>query len=418
MKNKLKEYFPLIQERGELLSKIRSDKWLSEIFDGWAGDRQEEFLDFCTGVRGIKILYDSFFKEVLNPEYTPERLDSFLSVVLKRKAKIVRILPNDSTRIADETSLLVTDIIVELEDGSLANVEIQKIGYTFPGERSACYSADMLLRQYKRVRSIQGDKFAYNNVKNVYLIVIYEDSPKEFKKLSTEYYHYSKQVFDTGLKLNLLQEFIMIPLDIFRKNMDNKNIETELEAWLTFLTNDEPERIIELITCYPEFKPMYETLYQMCQNVERMMNMFSEELRIMDRNTVKYMIEEQAQQLEAQVHQLEEQNQQIIEQALQIANQSEQIANQSEQIANQSEQIANQSEQIANQSEQIANQSEQIANQNQQILEQSQYINEYKVAQRSAIEDLLREKMDVEKVASILRCDISYVEEIKEELGI
>ncbi len=41
------------------------------------------------------------------------------------------------------------DIVVELEDGSIANVEAQKIGYAFPGQRSACYSADLLLRQYK-----------------------------------------------------------------------------------------------------------------------------------------------------------------------------------------------------------------------------------------------------------------------------
>ena len=48
-------------------------------------------------MKGIKILYDSFFKEVMNSEYTPERLEAFLNVVLKRKVKIVRILPNDET---------------------------------------------------------------------------------------------------------------------------------------------------------------------------------------------------------------------------------------------------------------------------------------------------------------------------------
>lgn len=36
------------------------------------------------------------------------------------------------------------DIVVELEDGSIADVEVQKVGYAFPGERMACYSADML----------------------------------------------------------------------------------------------------------------------------------------------------------------------------------------------------------------------------------------------------------------------------------
>ena len=66
----------------------------------------------------------------------------------------------------------------------------------------------------------------------------------------------------------------MIPLDIFHTVMQNKPIETSLEAWLTFLSDDEPERIIELITKFPEFKPMLENLYQMCRNVEGTMVFF------------------------------------------------------------------------------------------------------------------------------------------------
>lgn len=96
--------------------------------------------------------------------------------------------------------------------------------------------------------------------------------------------------------------YIMIPLDIFHENMDNKTIETPLDAWLTFMSSDDPDRIIELITGFPEFKSMYETLYQMCLNMERVMNMFSEELRILDRNTVKYMIDEQQQEIDRQPH--------------------------------------------------------------------------------------------------------------------
>ena len=41
----------------------------------------------------------------------------------KLPKKILKILPNESTRIAAEKSLLIMDIVVELEDGSIANVE-------------------------------------------------------------------------------------------------------------------------------------------------------------------------------------------------------------------------------------------------------------------------------------------------------
>ena len=311
MTNKLKEYFPLLWEREELLAEIGSSRELHAMYEEWSRAQREEFLDFCTGVRGMKILYDSFFKEVMNPEYAPERLEGFLCAVLKRKVRILRVLPNDSTRISDEGSLLITDIVVELEDGALANVEIQKIGYGFPGERSACYSADMLLRQYRRVRSRQGDDFSYRDIKNVYLIVIYENSPREFKQFPEVYYHHARQVFDSGLQINLLQEFVMIPLDIFRAQMHNKPIETPLEAWLTFLGEDSPEKVIELITAYPEFRGMYATLYEMCRNTERVMRMFSEELRILDRNTVKYMIEEQQKEIDSYKEQLQQKDEEL-----------------------------------------------------------------------------------------------------------
>ena len=261
MAEMLKNYFPTIREKNELLYEIQENVILRDMFGQLSPELKEEFLNFCTGMKGLKILRDSFFKEVINPEYDSERLESLLSVMLERKVKILRILPNDSTRISDETSLLITDIIVELEDGSLANVEIQKIGYQFPGARSACYTSEMLLRQYRRVRSRHGKNFAYSQIKNVYLIVIYEKSPKEFKEFPNIFYHHARQVFDSGLKLDLLQEYIMIPLDIYHKRADNKPIENELEAWLAFLTDDRPERIMELITKYPKFKPMYETLY-------------------------------------------------------------------------------------------------------------------------------------------------------------
>lgn len=338
-KTALKQHFPTLRDREEILQEITKSNRLSRLYATWVPECKEEFLDFCTGARGMKILYDSFFKEALNCEYDVGRLEFFLSTVLKRKVKILKILPNDSTRIADETSLLITDIVVELEDGSLANVEIQKIGYAFPGTRCACYSSDMLLRQYKRLRAREGDSFSYNHIKNVYLIVIYEKSPAEFKALPNVWYHRAKQQFDSGLQMELLQEYIMIPLDIFKKCMQNKNIETELEAWLTFLGSDSPERIIELITAYPQFKAMYETLYSMCLNTERVMEMFSEELRRLDRNTVKYMIDEQQKQIDEQQQQIDEQVQTLQKQIEQLNEQSLQLDAQREQLSEQNQQL-------------------------------------------------------------------------------
>nr|WP_296044400.1 hypothetical protein [uncultured Blautia sp.] len=63
---------------------------------------------------------------------------------------------------------------------------------------------------------------------------------------------------------------------------------------------DDPDMIIQLITEYPEFKAMYQQAYEICRNVEALMGIFSEELRIMDRNTVKYMVDQMQEEIDSQ----------------------------------------------------------------------------------------------------------------------
>lgn len=289
----LGSYFPMIRTKDTILQEIQDSPKLTAVYENWNLQQRQLFLDACTGVRGVKVLYDAFFKEIMNPEYTPERLERFLSLVLKQHVKVVQVLPNDSSRIAEENALLIMDIVVELSDGSIANVEVQKIGYRFPGERCACYSADLLLRQYKRVRADwKGKRFSYENIKNVYTIVLFEKSPAAFQAFPEVFLHHSAQKTDTGVKINLLQEYNFITLDIFRKNIYNREIRNELDAWLTFFSVDEPERIVELFTKYPMFRSMYEQIYNMCLNMENVMGLFSKELKQLDDNTVAYMIDE------------------------------------------------------------------------------------------------------------------------------
>jgi len=294
----------MIRTREEVLSEIYSRQELSNTFSHWTKAQQNEFLNFCSGVRGVKLLYDGFFKEIMNPENTPERLNEFLSLLLNQKIHIISVLPNDSTRLADEKSLLVMDIVVQIEDGSIANVEIQKIGYHFPGPRSACYSSDLLLRQYKRIRNRKKKHFSYKDIKNVYTIVLFDESPKEFHQFPHTYLHYFEQKSDSGLEMDLLQKYLFIPLDIFRENVQNKTTNSKLDAWLAFLSMDDPKIVVKLMEAYPEFKEMYRQVYEICRNVEDVMGLFSKELLELDRNTVQYMIDEMQEEINQQKKEL------------------------------------------------------------------------------------------------------------------
>ena len=206
---KLKQYFPMIREREDIKQEIYENPKLLEKYREWDEEQQEEFLDYCTGVKGEK-----------------------------KKA------------------------------------------------------------------------FSYKDIKSVYTIVFFETSIKEFHEYPQNYIHKFKQQSDTGLELELLQKYVFIPLDIFRGIYHN-NLRNKTEAWLTFLSTDKPEIIIELISQYPEFKEMYEEIYVMCQNVEKVMEMFSKELIQLDRNTVQYMIDEMQETIDVQKEKIDTQKEEL-----------------------------------------------------------------------------------------------------------
>ena len=367
MQKGLKKYFPLIRTRKEVLDEINRSPVCSWQFAQWNDEQKKEFLDVCTGVRGVKMTYDSFFKEIMNPDVHPERLEELLSLLLGQNIHIRQVLPNDSVRLADESSLLITDIVVELEEGSLANIEIQKIGYAFPGQRGACYSADLLLRQYKRVKGQRKKKFTYQDVKTVYTIVFFEKSTSEFHEIESAYIHRAKQVFQTGLKLNMLQEYVLIPLDIYKESTHNKTINNKLEAWLSFLCDDSPERILEIVGKYPDFQEMYEEVYEIYGNIEGVMDMFSKELLELDRNTVQYMIEEQQEQLDALHKEVDEKRKEVEEQKKRLEEQKRKYVEQQKMFDEQQRKYEEQQKRLEDQQKIFVEQQEKYEKQCQQI---------------------------------------------------
>ena len=260
---------------------------------------KQEVVDFIRGKKGLKITYDPFFKHIFNPVLHEDRLSRLLSCLMGEKVKVKQDLPTESKRVLEESSLVIMDLVVELKSGALANLEIQKYGYSFPGERSACYSADLLIRQYdvqKNRHKKNKKKFNYRKLKKVYTIVLLEQSPKEFHRLPNQYIHRSNQEFDTGLKLNLLQEYIFVALDIFPQIA--QNIDTELDAWLYFLSSDDPIIIGKIMEAYPEFRELYREIALFQRKPEELIKMYNETLALLDKNTVDYMIEEQQKKIQ------------------------------------------------------------------------------------------------------------------------
>ena len=286
----MKKKQPKLKRRGRAHRKDKTQKTASQVFYRLPIREQEKLLDFIQGVRGLKITYDAFFKHVMNPDAHPERLESVLSAVLEQEVSVYRVLPLEGVRMADSGSFVIMDIAVELDGGAMVNVEIQKIGYLFPGERASCYLSDFVMHQYNRVRDERKERFSFRDLKPVILIVIMEDSPSPFLEVFPQYIHRERITYDSGAKVRSLFQTIYISLDTFHKA--GHNINTKLEAWLEFLSTDNPADIVRLAGAYPEFLPCYRDIVEFRKNPKELIYMYSEALAVLDRNTENYMCEE------------------------------------------------------------------------------------------------------------------------------
>nr|WP_302168208.1 hypothetical protein [uncultured Schaedlerella sp.] len=105
------------------------------------------------------------------------------------------------------------------------------------------------------------------------------------------------------------------------------------------MSADEPETIEQLIKEYPQFKPMYQQIYEICRNTERVMGMYSEELRILDRNTVQLMIDEMQDEINGQKKALLQRDEQLSQKDEQLSRQAQQLSRKDEQIEQQLQEI-------------------------------------------------------------------------------
>ena len=258
---------------------------------------QQELTDFCLGKQGLKITYDSVFRKVFNPEKEQglKRLESLLSAILGHNVTIIRIIPRSGTQMNESAAFVVMDILVQLDDQSFANVEMQKIGYNFPLARADCYISDIIMRQYADRKAALGKKFTFNHLHKVYSIILMEQSPKEFHTAHGKYVHRRRTYFDTGIysQNSGLHEDIFLCLDSFHSIVHNitKN-SNDLEAWLTFLSATDPASIHMLINSFPSFASIYQEITNFVNTPKELIDMLSEELYIMDKNLERLMVAE------------------------------------------------------------------------------------------------------------------------------
>lgn len=304
----------------------------------WIG----RYEDFLKGKRSLPLLYDPFFKKIFNPVEREDRLSELVSCLLGQKVTVLEVFPNEDSQFLGV--MIIMDMVVMMTDGSIANIEIQKISYDFPAERISCYSADLVLRQYKMITgknqeikqeaSMHGSsKPSYKDMRKVHTIILFEDSNKSLISDMDKalYFHVGKTRFNTGVKIELLQDFVLVSLDTFRKyrysdiregrteitdyDYDSSQYNDELVSekmkrdrlkFLSLFVVETPQEIDRLIEIFPDLESVRQDINEYLERPEEVLSMFSEALRILDRNTAELMVDRMKDEMETLKAQNEE----------------------------------------------------------------------------------------------------------------
>ena len=394
----------MIRTREQILQDIESNIALKAKFESFHEDRKKEFLDFCTGERGVKILYDSFFNAVMNPDIYPERIRHLIGSILGKDIVSFRVMQRSSFSIGDDKSLVIMDIVVELAGGEIINLEVQKIGYDFPGERAACYASDLTIRQYARARneaSLNPDKvFSYRSIHPVYTIVLIEKTGKEFSGFPDKYIHRFAQQSDSGLRMSLVHHYIFIALDIFKKTHQNGIMESELEAWLMFLSTEDPEQIMNLCDRYPDFEALYRHIYEICRNTEDVMGFFSEALLEMDRNTVQYMIDvrnKENEELKKEKEALLSQHEKLQSKTIELESRKEELESRKEELESRKEELESQKAELQSHNEELQSHNEELQSHNEELQSHNEELQSHNEELQSQNRELLAKLNVLEK---------------------
>ena len=377
----------------DFLSAVRNNPNLALQYDnfrrssvsnkGWA----DRFNDYISRKKTLPLLYDPFFKKLFNGDEHRERLSRLVSSIIGQEVTVIDILPSESSSFED--SFIIMDMIVRLSDGSIANIEVQKIASLFPGERLSCYSADAIMRQYHRLSSststarynddISQDSdsistlghktFSYKDMKNVHTIVLFENSNSNLINSDNPelYFHVGTTTFNTHINFPLLQKYHMISLDTFRKyrysdiikgNIDIKKCDYDEDvyekpltdqmlrdrlAFLSLFVTETVDEAIAIQNIFPELSEIFNEMNEYLARPEEVLGMFSEALRILNHNTAVLMVDEyrkKYQEMEKNLkkemkEKMQEMHEKLDDKDKQINSQKEQFSVQKEQYEEQ-----------------------------------------------------------------------------------
>ena len=127
----------------------------------------------------------------------------------------------------------------------------------------------------------------------------------------------------------------LISLDVFSENKYPLDKNNRVTAWLSLLATRNVDDLTEILAVYPWLEAIYQDMASYLHKPEEVLTMFSDALKILDNNTVQYMIDEMQNTIDDQKAQINDAHSQLADKDSLINNQAAEIAALKKQLATQ-----------------------------------------------------------------------------------
>ena len=140
--------------------------------------------------------------------------------------------------------------------------------------------------------------------------------------------------------------------------MDKNN---RVTAWLSLLATRNVDDLTEILDVYPWLEAIYQDMASYLYKPEEVLTMFSDALKILDHNTVQYMIDEMQNTIDDQKAQLSDKDSQLADKDSQLTDMHSQLADKDSQLTDMHSQLADKDSQLAGKDSQINDLAAEIA---------------------------------------------------------
>lgn len=275
-----------LYSQDEAKQRLTKDYILKAQFSAFGKEYQKILLEFEKGIKPLPMYLDGFFDYCIGNPSNMDTTSILLSDILGCKVTITEQL-DDVINVTDKLNYYTVRYAIKFENESMADLVLMKMDFTPSEEMLECIQANNTISQYNRLKQIKGSHFRFDLLRPCYTVIFTEKSLQNVKKqdkINDFCVWHDNKTFSQGAPS--LSHLIMLSYEDYLRSKGKKN--SNLDAWMTFLTSNDPSDALQLATIFPHFAEIYKRASLLRNDTPNLINLMANSIRHREHNDLVF----------------------------------------------------------------------------------------------------------------------------------